>query len=205
MPGESTRLRTLRLVDVAALETMVLANLAAPQSPRQAAAGTVVTPPGTRVQALAVDGKTLRGATAHGAPTHRVSLVRHGSGTTLAQVATGEQRHEPSAIPPQLTDRNLHDTIATSDDRHRQHKFARAILNGGGDDLMIAQDRSADVARHPGPVLRSACHHRPLRAVGPRRDGQHGPRTAGSAPGIHHRRLPLHRVARGTRGHVPDV
>ena len=32
-------------------------------------AGTVVAPLATRVQALAVDGKTLRGATAHGVPT----------------------------------------------------------------------------------------------------------------------------------------
>jgi hypothetical protein len=91
------------------------------------------------VQALAVDGKTLRGATAHGVPTHLVSLVQHGSGTPLAQVAVGAQRNELSTIPPRFADRNLHGTIVTSDALHTQRRFARAIHDGGGDDLMIAK------------------------------------------------------------------
>ncbi|NWF78932.1 MAG: transposase [Chloroflexi bacterium] len=108
---------TLRLVDVAVLE-VALAGLTAAQTPPQAAPGEVVTPLGTRLQALAVDGKTLRGATACGAPTHLVSLVQHGSGTTLAQVAVGEEHNELSTIPLLLAGRDLRDTIITSDALH---------------------------------------------------------------------------------------
>jgi hypothetical protein len=150
IPSESTLLRTLRLVDVTVLE-VALAGLTALQSPQQAAPSAVVTPLGTRLQALAVDGKTLRGATACGAPTHLVSLVQHGSGTTLAQVAVGEKRHELSAIPPLLAGRDLRDTIVTSDALHTQRSFARTIHDGGGYSLMIAKanqpQRRDDLAR----------------------------------------------------------
>ncbi|WP_141508777.1 ISAs1 family transposase, partial [Candidatus Chloroploca asiatica] len=138
MPSESTLLRTLRLVDVTVLET-ALAGLTAPQTPAHGAPSEVVTPLGTRLQAFAVDGKTLRGATACGAPTHLVSLVQHGSGTTVAQVAVGEKRNELSAIPALFADRDLTDTIITSDALHTQRSFARAIHEAGGYDLMIAK------------------------------------------------------------------
>lgn len=138
IPSESTLLRTLRLVDVACLEA-ALARLTAPQSPQQVAASQLITPLGTRLQALALDGKTLRGATACGAPTHLVSLVQHGSGITLAQVAVGEKRNELSAIPPLLAGRDLRDTIITSDALHTQRSFARAIHLAGGYYLMIAK------------------------------------------------------------------
>jgi hypothetical protein len=84
------------------------------------------------LQALAVDGKTLRGASACGAPTHLVSLVPHGSGSTLAQVAVGEKRNALSAIPPRFAGRDLTDTIITSDALHTQRSFARTIHEPGG-------------------------------------------------------------------------
>lgn len=138
IPSESTLLRTLRLVDVVVLEA-ALAGLAAAQNPQQAAPSEVVTPLGTRLQALALDGKSLRGASASGAPTHLVSLVQHGVGTTLAQVAVGEKRNELSAIPPLFAARDLTDTIITSDALHTQRSFARAIHEAGGYYLMIAK------------------------------------------------------------------
>ena len=138
IPSESTILRTLRLVDVAALEAAI-AQLAAPQTPAQEAPRAIVTRLGTRLQALAVDGKTLRGATACGAPTHLVSLVQHGSGITLAQVAVGEKRNELRAIPTLLAGRDRTDTIITSDALYTQRSFARTIHESGGFYLMIAK------------------------------------------------------------------
>ena len=138
LPSESTLLRTLRLVDVAVLEA-ALARLHTPQTPEQTAPSELVTPLGTRLQALAVDGKTLRGASACGVPTHLVSLVQHGSGTTLAQVAVGEKRNELSAIPPLFAGRDLTDTVITSDALHTQRSFAQAIHAAGGYYLMIAK------------------------------------------------------------------
>jgi predicted transposase YbfD/YdcC len=137
-PSESTLLRTLRLVDVAVLEA-ALARLHAPQTPEQLAPSTVVTPLGTRLQAQAVDGKTLRGATACGDPTHLVSLVQHGSGTTLAQVEVAAKRNELSAIPLLFAGRDLTDTITTSDALHTQRSFARRLHDAGGYYLLIAK------------------------------------------------------------------
>jgi hypothetical protein len=48
------------------------------------------TPLGARWQALAVAATTRPAAIACGAPTHLVSLVRHGSGTTIGHGAVGE-------------------------------------------------------------------------------------------------------------------
>ena len=138
IPSESTLLRTLRLVDVTVLEAAV-ANLTRPQTPQQAAPSEIRTPLGTRLQALAVDGKTLRGASACGAPTHLVSLVQHGSGTTLAQVAVAQKRNELSAVPTLLHGRDLTDTIITADALHTQRSFAHHIHTAGGYYLMIAK------------------------------------------------------------------
>jgi predicted transposase YbfD/YdcC len=138
LPSESTLLRTLRLVDVTVLEAAI-ARLTAPQTPAEVAPGDVVTPLGTRLQALAVDGKTLRGTTACGVPTHLVSLVQHGSGTTLAQVAVADKRNELSAVPLLLEGRDLTDTIITSDALHTQRAFAQQIDRAGGGFLMIVK------------------------------------------------------------------
>lgn len=138
IPSEATLLRTLRMIDVAILEA-ALTSLTTPRAPHQAAPSEVVTPLGTRLQALALDGKTLRGATACGDPTHLVSLVQHGSGTTLTQVAVGEKRNELSAIPPLFDGRDLTDSIITSDALHTQRPFAQRIHAAGGYYLMIAK------------------------------------------------------------------
>jgi predicted transposase YbfD/YdcC len=138
IPSESTLLRTLRLVDVTVLEA-ALGRLRPAQTRVQAAAGELVTPLGTRLRALALDGKTLRGASACGAPTHLVSLVQHGSATTLAQVAVGHKRNELSAIPALFDGRSLSDTVITSDALYTQRSFAQRIHDAGGYYLMIAK------------------------------------------------------------------
>jgi predicted transposase YbfD/YdcC len=126
LPSESTLLRTLRLIDIAVLE-QAMAGLTQPQAPAETTVGQVVTPCGTRLQAQAVDGKVLRGATACGAPTHLVSLVQHGSAVTLAQVAVAHKRNELSAVPRLLAGRDLTDTITTSDALHTQRSLAHDI------------------------------------------------------------------------------
>jgi predicted transposase YbfD/YdcC len=116
-----------------------LGRLRPAQTRVQAAAGELVTPLGTRLRALALDGKTLRGASACGAPTHLVSLVQHGSATTLAQVAVGHKRNELSAIPALFDGRSLSDTVITSDALYTQRSFAQRIHDAGGYYLMIAK------------------------------------------------------------------
>lgn len=138
MPSESTLLRTLRRIDPDQLEA-ALAALRPPDAPDPAGATPIVTPLGTIVQAYAVDGKVLRGASAGGAPTHLVSLVEHGTGITLAQTAVAHKRNELSAVPALLTDRDLTDVIITSDALHTQRSFAHTIMAAGGCYLMMVK------------------------------------------------------------------
>jgi hypothetical protein len=138
LPSESTLLRTLRLIDVAILEQAV-AELTCPHTPADTAASQVVTPCGTRLQAQAVDGKTLRGATNCGAPTHLVSLVQHGSGVTLAQAAVANKRSELSTVPLLLAGRDLSDMITTSDALHTQRSLAQTIHERHGFYFMMVK------------------------------------------------------------------
>jgi len=138
IPSESTLLRTLRLIDVTVLER-ALAQLTTPQTAPDATPSQVVTPAGTRLQAHAVDGKTLRGTTACGVPTQLVSLVQHGSGITLAQAAVATKRNELSAVPALLHRRDLTDTIITMDALHTQRAFAQQLHQQGGYYLMMVK------------------------------------------------------------------
>jgi hypothetical protein len=138
LPSESTFLRTLRLIDVAVLEQAV-AGLTQPQTPTETAAGQVVTPAGTILQAQAVDGKTVRGAANCGAPTHLVSLVQHGSGVTLTQAAVGHKRSELTAVPALLAERDLTDTITTMDALHTHRPLAQDIHQRDGFYFMMVK------------------------------------------------------------------
>ncbi|HEU5103689.1 MAG TPA: hypothetical protein VFU22_31955 [Roseiflexaceae bacterium] len=114
LPSESTLLRTLRQIVVVILEAAV-ARLTQPLTDAESAPSQVITPCETILQAQAVDGKALRGATSCGAPTHLVSLVQHGSAVTLAQADVAQKPSESSAVPVLLGRRELTDTIITMD------------------------------------------------------------------------------------------
>lgn len=142
LPSESTIARTVRLIDVSVLEKLVAAlNQATYETERLSSQ--ITTPCGTLLLAQAVDGKTLRGATACGAPTHLVSLVLHACGTTLAQAAVKHKRSEISAVPTLLQDRDLTDTITTMDALLTQRTLAQQIQDQHGFYLMIVK------ANHP--------------------------------------------------------
>jgi predicted transposase YbfD/YdcC len=138
LPSEATLLRTIRQIDVGILEA-ALAQLTPPPTDAEAAVGQVVTPCGTILQAQAVDGKTLRGTTACGAPTHLVSLVQHGRGTTLAQDQVAQKRNEITAVPRLLAGRDLTDTVVTMDALLTQRALAQQIIDQGGHYLMIVK------------------------------------------------------------------
>ena len=138
LPSESTLLRTLRQIDAVVLEA-ALAQLTQPQTAAESASSQVVTPCGTILQAQAVDGKALRGATSCGAPTHLVSLVQHGCGVTLAQAAVALKRSEITAVPALLRGRDLTDTIITMDALLTQRALAQQIVDQQGYYLMIVK------------------------------------------------------------------
>jgi predicted transposase YbfD/YdcC len=137
VPSESTVVRALRHVNVAALESSIAQF--GQHAETVASAGTISCPNGERLEAQAVDGKALRGPSTHGQTTHLVSLVRHGSGTTLAQLAVARKRNEIAAVPLLLAGRDLTDTVVTMDALLTQRAIARTILAQGGHFLMVVK------------------------------------------------------------------
>ncbi len=107
IPSESTIRRTLRQVDITALEQQ-LAQVAPPlRTPPPDPA------PAAALQGQAVDGKYLRGVGAHGPLRELVSRVEHGSGRVVAQTAVAPQQHERRAVPELLAGRDLHGVVIT--------------------------------------------------------------------------------------------
>jgi predicted transposase YbfD/YdcC len=138
LPSESTLRRALRQVDVAALEqrmaqyTCSIAVVAEPHS-------AVISSQGEILHGQALDGKAVRGAGAHGQPTHLVSLVQHTSAVTLAQVAVEQKRNEISAAPALLQGRAGPGTVTTMDALLTQRALAEQIEQQGGYYLMVVK------------------------------------------------------------------
>jgi predicted transposase YbfD/YdcC len=137
LPSEATIVRALRQLDLTALERCI-AHLGQQAEPI-ASEGRITCPTGQYLEAQAVDGKALRGAARHGQASHLVSLVRHGSGTTLAQTAVARKRNEIAAVPLLLVGRDLTDTVITSDALLTQQAIARQIRAQGGHYLMVVK------------------------------------------------------------------
>ena len=88
-------------------------------------------------RAQAVDGKAVRGASAHGQRTFLVSLVRHASAYVLGQAAVDVKTNEITAVPTLLAGRDLSGTITTMDALLTPRQLAQQILAQGGHYLMI--------------------------------------------------------------------
>jgi len=91
LSSESTLRSALQRVDVIALEQR-LAQYSGPIAVAAEPQVAIISAPGEIVHGQALDGKAVRGACAHGQPTHLVSLVQHTSAVTLAQVAVEQKR-----------------------------------------------------------------------------------------------------------------
>lgn len=149
LPSESTLIRALRMIDVAALERHL--TQITDSAPQCAASGSIRCPNGERLDGQAIDGKAVRGAARQGQPTHLVSLVQHGSGTTLAQRAVATKRNEIQAVPTLLAMRDLSDTVITMDALLTQRKLARQIQRQHGHYLMVVKRNQ--------PLLYQALEH----------------------------------------------
>lgn len=137
LPSESTIVRALRTINVNALEAEMTYIATQPANPPPQA--TIQCPNGERLDRQAIDGKAVRGAARHGQPTHLVSLVLHGSGTTLAQRAVAMKRNEIKAVPLLLASRDLTDTVITMDAFLTQRTLARQIQRQQGQYVMIVK------------------------------------------------------------------
>jgi predicted transposase YbfD/YdcC len=93
------------------------------------------------IPAVAIDGTTLRGSRKQGAPlTHLLSAVSHHLGLTLGQVAVDEKTNEITAIHTLLARIILDGWVVTMDALLTQQKIAQAILDAGGDYIMLVKE-----------------------------------------------------------------
>ncbi|MDQ2996794.1 MAG: ISAs1 family transposase, partial [Chloroflexota bacterium] len=136
IPSESTLLRTLRQLDGALVDRLVTAYSAG-LSTATDQSGCSIPPHGEVLQGQALDGKTVRGASAHGDKTHLLSLVQHGSAITLAQTEVATKQNEISATPLLLRGRDLHGTVITGDALLTQRPIAQQICAQGGHYLLM--------------------------------------------------------------------
>ena len=154
-PEESTIRRMLKAIDADALDRVVNAWIAA-----QVAAGRLGeaeapevdfkvmveddeaeeidhedqgrdAPDGFR-EAVALDGKTLRGARLDdGRKVHLVSVVTHEEATTVAQANVDTKTNEITVFRPLLGSLDLADVVVTADALHTQREHARFLVEKG--------------------------------------------------------------------------
>lgn len=92
-------------------------------------------------EAIAVDGKSPRGSRKQGAANaHLLSALSQSIGLVLGQVAVDDKTNEINAILDLLANLVLHGKLITADAMLTQHKIAKAIVEYGGDYLLVVKD-----------------------------------------------------------------
>jgi predicted transposase YbfD/YdcC len=122
-PHEATVRRALQAVNADEVDRVFADWLAARQP---------IAAPTDPMPAVAVDGKTIRGAREHGdedsrAP-HLVSAVTHGDGIVLSQRQVDDKSNEITAVQPLLNDLDLAGVVVTADAMHTQRAFAEWLV-----------------------------------------------------------------------------
>src|SRR6266511_4326635 len=111
--------------------------------------------------AVAVDGKTLRGAVdADGRQVHLLAALAHGSGTVLAQRRVDAKSNEITGFRPLLDEVDLAGKVVTADALHTQTEHARYLVG----------DRQADYlfcVKGNQPTLEAAISRMPPAAFSP--------------------------------------
>jgi predicted transposase YbfD/YdcC len=156
-PSLSTIRRVLLLVDADVLDAVLHAWLAAlaPSLPAPAA-----------FRAVAVDGKTCRGAVGpDGARVHLFSIVDHASGVPLGQVHAPSKGFEIAAFATVLDRIDLAGVVVTADALHTQRAHARYLHRHRGRYLFIVKGNQ--------PTLHTQLRALPWAQV-PVLDRQHG-------------------------------
>jgi xanthine/CO dehydrogenase XdhC/CoxF family maturation factor len=119
VPAKATIRRTLARLDPDALATAIGAWLADRDHPDR------------RRRALAVDGKTLRGASCNGRQVHLLAVMEHTTRAVLAQRQVNGAPGEVPGFQPLLAGLDLTGTVVTADalSRHRDNaSYAEVVV-----------------------------------------------------------------------------
>src|SRR5450759_4862371 len=138
MPSASTFYVTLRKIGIESLERRIGemgTKMEAENRPSQTMRGA----DGASWRGLAVDGKELRGALAHGDKEILVSLVGHGDGLVLGQAQVDVKTNEITVVPTLLAGRDLQGVVITVDAMHTQRALAQQIIDQNGDYMRIVK------------------------------------------------------------------
>jgi predicted transposase YbfD/YdcC len=103
----------------------------------------VVSPPAASAGegAVALDGKTLRGSQKPGAPgVHLLSALSHHVGLTLTQQAVDAKTNDITQVETVVRQLVLKDRVVTMDALLTQRHVAQAIVDEGGDYVMIVKE-----------------------------------------------------------------
>jgi len=164
-PSEPTLRRTLQQVDADELDRVVGGWLAEQQE--QA-------PTTDQSGAVAVDGKTLRGAVdADGRQVHLLAALAHGSGTVLAQRRVDAKTNEITGFRPLLEGVDLEGKVVTADALHTQTGHARYLLQRHADYVFTVKDNQHGLV--------AAIDHLPPSVLSPRRTRRLSAPTGGSS------------------------
>jgi len=125
-------------------------------------------------EGIAVDGETLRGSRKQGAPgAHLLSAVSQRLGLTLGQGAVGDKTNEIPVAPTVLRGLLLEGRVVTMDALLTQREVAQAILDAGGDDVLVVTDNqpqlrpdSATLFSSPPSPASGGCAPRRARSRG---------------------------------------
>jgi hypothetical protein len=99
-------------------------------------------PPREVEDALALDGKTLRGSQQQGAPgAHLLSALAHRVGVTLTQQAVDDKTNESPVAVEVLRQRVLQGRIVTMDALLTQRQSAQQIVDAGGDSVRVVKEK----------------------------------------------------------------
>jgi DDE_Tnp_1-associated len=91
-------------------------------------------------EALAIDGKTLRGSRKQGAPAvHLLSVLSHRLGLTVRQQAVADKTNEFLVLEDVLRGLLLEGRVITVDALLTQRAIAQRLVEGGGDDVMTVK------------------------------------------------------------------
>lgn len=142
VPSVATLYRAVHAIDVTVLERC-LADYTASLT-RQSQSDEVILLTGERVRGQAVDGKEIRGASAHGEKVKLVSLVEH-IGRVVDQRSVAPTRGEQTAVPSLLAQRDLRATVTTLDAGLASRGLARQIRDQNGHYFMVVKGNQGEV------------------------------------------------------------
>jgi hypothetical protein len=127
-------------------------------------------PAETDLEAVALDGKSLRGSRKQGAPAaHLLSAVSHRLGLTLGQMGVDDKTNEIPVAAVLLAGLVLEGRVFTMDALLTQRAIAQNIVDGGGDYVMLAKDNQPQLEADIALNFTTPPARRTLRGTRPRR------------------------------------